>query len=81
MLRVTRAVWCVPSMWQANEDHWAADSKNVRNQIWGLDDRPTGVSQKQQGELMCLSSLCSAEQFNNLHEAASLLLFRGKRCC
>ncbi|KAF3857996.1 hypothetical protein F7725_011197 [Dissostichus mawsoni] len=28
------------NMWQANEDHWAADCENFRDQIWSLDDRP-----------------------------------------
>lgn len=69
------------SMWQADEDHWAADSENIGDQIWSLDDRPTGISQKQPGEATyCAGSLCcnALKQHwgvNNLHTSASLLLF------
>lgn len=75
-------VMCFRSMWQADEDHWAADGENVGDQIWSLDDRPTGVSQKQPGEpTYCAFSLCCNALklrwggFNNLHTTASLLLF------
>lgn len=55
------------SMWQANEDHWPAHSENFGDQIWSLDDGPTGVAQKQQGEpnecaLQPVLSLCSMRE-------------------
>lgn len=67
------SVWCVRSVRQANEDHRAADGENFRDQIRRLDDRPAGVSQKQQGELSWRSSRRAPPRLLKAAESALMI--------